>query len=222
MAKRARIILCLILSLGLSAWTVYAQGEGPDPAAITKGFGDLRFWAALLATLVAGALGGIVYELLILQGNLELPHRPTDVEVGDTATYALSRNMYDLGIWARVIIGALAAVGAMLALTPTNTFALLATAIVAGSAGTSIFRSLQDRFAVAIAEMEVAQTKQVAERQQAKLEQAAQLLSVARGQLAADEGLESVGPIGLSEARLSDLDKVQQLLSEARGLYEGL
>jgi hypothetical protein len=222
MVKRARVILCLMLLLGLAAWPVYAQGDGPDPAAITKGFGDLRFWAALLATLVAGALGGIVYELLILQGNLELPHRPTDVEVGDTATYALSKNMYDLGIWARVIIGALAAVGAMLALTPTNTFALLATAIVAGSAGTSIFRSLQDRFAVAIAEMEVAQTRQVADRQQAKLEQAAQLLSAARGQLAADQGLESVGPAGAGEASLGELDKVQQLLSEARGLYEGL
>jgi hypothetical protein len=142
--KSVVAVFGLLVAVSLMAAAAHAQEPTPtltpaptsgfDPAPVVRGLGDPAFWVALLVTLVAGAIGGIVYELLILQGNLELPHKPTEEEVVEQYPYAVVKNLYDLGIWARVIIGALAAVAALLVLAPSTTFGLLATAVVAGPA----------------------------------------------------------------------------------------
>ena len=121
MRVRTRVVLATAgPAWALTGGGALAQGAADElnAANLVAGFGDGRFWLALLATVISGAVGGLVYELLILQGNLELPHKPAKGESTDVASYALAKNMIDLGIWARVIIGGLGAVAALLVLRP--------------------------------------------------------------------------------------------------------
>jgi hypothetical protein len=73
--------------------------------------------------------------------------------------YATSRNVTDLGIFAIIIIGAYAAVPAMVFIEPESVLILLAMSLVAGSAGTAVFRSLQDRLLIAITQQEASKKK---------------------------------------------------------------
>jgi hypothetical protein len=84
--------------------------------------------------------------------------------------------MYDLGILARMIIGALAAVVGLWVFNPDNTFTWLAIAIVSGSAGTSIFRSMQDRLLAAMAQKDVTDLKRSIQLQASKLGELKQTL----------------------------------------------
>jgi hypothetical protein len=78
----------------------------------------------VLLTIVFGGLGGFVFELLNLQGNIEKPHKPTDDELAAKLAYASPKYVIDLGVLARIIIGAAAAPPAMLFLRPESAFAL--------------------------------------------------------------------------------------------------
>lgn len=234
MKHKGIAVFGLLIAVSLIATAAHAQEPTPaptsgfDPAPVAAGFTDPAFWVALLATLVAGAVGGIVYELLILQGNLELPHRPTEEEVAEKYPYAIVKNLYDLGIWARVIIGALAAIAALFVLSPSTTFGLLATAVVAGSAGTSVFRSMQDRLSAAMAQKDAADTRAKADKQGAKVDEAMEAFANLKNRLVEA----STSPAGARtlafEAgagvalHLEDLDKVERLLSEAKGIHEGI
>jgi hypothetical protein len=113
----------------------------------------------VLLTIFCGGLGGFVFELLNLQGNIEKPHKPSEDDLAAKLAYASPKNVIDLGVWARIIIGAAAAPPAMLFLRPESAFALLAMSVVAGSAGTAIFRSLQERVQAAIAHKEKDETQ---------------------------------------------------------------
>jgi len=232
--RKGIAIFGLLIAVSLITTVVHAQEPTPtptsgfDPAPVAAGFADPAFWVALLATMVAGAVGGIVYELLILQGNLELPHKPIPEEVTEKFPYAVVQNVYDLGILARVIIGALAAVAALFALSPSTAFSLLATAIIAGSAGTSVFRSVQDRLSAAIAQKDAADTRAKADKVGAKVDETMEAFADLKNRLVEA----STSPVGArtlafeAEAGvaldLEDLDKVERLLSEAKGIHEGI
>jgi len=127
----------------------------------TPNLGDRELWIVLLLTMVAGGFGGFVFELLNLQGNVERKHDPTDDELAAKFAYARPQNVVDLGVRARIIIGMFAAPPAMLFLQPESVFGLIAMSVVAGSAGTGVFRALQDRLLIAVAqnEKEQAETK---------------------------------------------------------------
>ncbi len=230
--KRSKIVIFLLsVAAGLVPTVAYAQEPvapgGIDPDSLAAGFGNINFWIALFAAMIAGALGGVVYELLILQGNIEFPHRLTADEVQEEFPYATAKNLFDLGIWARVIIGALAAVAALLVLAPSTTFDLLATAIIAGSAGTSVFRSMQDRLSAALAQTAAADVRDTASRQAAKVDEAMQAFAGAKETLLR----EATSPAGVrdlvfkSEAKLDiggEFDRVERLLSEAKGMSQGM
>jgi len=232
MKRKGIVIFGLLIAISLIATETCAQEPTPTPTSgfnpvpVAAGFADLSFWVALVATLVAGAVGGVVYELLILQGNLELPHKPTKDEVAEKYPYAIVKNLYDLGIWARVIIGALAAVAALLALSPSTTFGLLATAVVAGSAGTSVFRSMQDRLSAAMAQKDAADTRATADKQDAKVDEALEAFANLKNRLVeASTSPAGVRTLTFEAGRgvaldLEDLDKVERLLSEAKGIHE--
>jgi uncharacterized membrane protein YeaQ/YmgE (transglycosylase-associated protein family) len=232
MKRKGITIFGLLIAVSLIATTAHAQEPTPtsgfDPALVAAGFADPAFWVAFLATLVAGAVGGVVYELLILQGNLELPHKPTGEEVAEKYPHAIVKNLYDLGIWARVIIGALAAVAALLVLSPSTTFGLLATAVVAGSAGTSVFRSMQDRLSTALAQRDAADARAKADNLGAKVDETMEAFANLKNRLV-EASTSPVGATALAfEAGadvaldLEDLDKVERLLSEAKGIHEGI
>jgi uncharacterized membrane protein YeaQ/YmgE (transglycosylase-associated protein family) len=236
--RKKIVVIGLLIAVSLIATGVHAQTPTPaptstpvsemDPIAVVEDLGSWEFWVALLLTLVAGAVGGVVYELLILQGNLELPHKPTAEEVTEQYPYAIVKNLYDLGIWARIIIGALAAVAALLVLAPSTGFGLLATAIVAGSAGTAVFRSMQDRLSVAIAQQDAANTRAVAQQQDAKVNEALAAFAELKGKLvetaSSAPGARTLtfGAGSAASLDLDDLDEVERLLSEAKGIHEVL
>jgi hypothetical protein len=135
----------------------------------TTNLGDRQLWIALLLTMVAGGFGGVVFELLNLQGNVEWPHKPGDDELATKLSYATAKNVIDLGFLARVIIGMTAAPPAMLFLQPESVFALIAMSVVAGSAGTGFFRTLQERLLLAVAQKEKEQAETEVRTQALKL-----------------------------------------------------
>jgi hypothetical protein len=135
--------------------------------------------------------------------------------------------MYDLGIWARVIIGALAAIAALLVFSPNTALELVAMAVVAGSAGTAVFRSLQDRLTTALAQADAANIRLTAAQMAGKVDEATAAYRSVRNTIVT----ESVSPSGTNElafasnvpvVNLTELDKVEQLLNEAKGIYTAI
>lgn len=233
--KVRRMVIVGVFVLAVALVPMLAQAEEPtptptptpsglQPSVITGELAEPAFWLTLLLTLVAGAIGGVVYELLILQGNIERPHKLTEKEVAEGFPYAMVGYLFDLGIWARVIIGALAAVAALLVLSPPTAFGLLATAVVAGSAGTSVFRSLQDRLTAAMAQRDTAETKNDARALAAKVDETARAFEALKGKVLRA----STSPAGLTTLQfesgaaldMGDLTQVERLLSQAAGMQE--
>jgi hypothetical protein len=174
---------------------------------------DLNLLWVLLLTLFTGGVGGVVYELLILQGNIEWPHTPDPNEITDKLPYAIPKYLYDLGIFARIIIGAAAALAALLILTPSTTITLLATSLVAGSAGTSVFRSIQDRLLAALAQREAADQRT----QMAKINVIHDQV-IAKVKNLKQAVAPTPGPKALAGVGMEDLDEIEKSLSEAKGL----
>jgi hypothetical protein len=115
-----------------------------DTERLSIGLVEARFWLTLTLVAGFGALGGVVAELLSLQGNIELPHR---VRRGRRirSRLANSKHMVDLGIIARLLLGATAALAVLSVYAPTSPTALVVTALIAGSAATGVFRIVQAR-----------------------------------------------------------------------------
>jgi hypothetical protein len=227
MKIRIGVIFLVLFLFVIGPLEVFAQTPTPEATSSTGivaelGTGD--FWWTLLVTLAAGAAGGVVYELLMLQGNIEKSHKPTTEETLEKYPYAIAEFMYDLGIWARIIIGALAAVAALFVLSPNTAFGLVATAVIAGSAGTAVFRSLQDRLSAALAKQETAATKEGTQVASEKTEEALHLLTDLKTRLAGASSGSTLVPRGIESSRtapdLGDFDKIERLLSEAKGAQE--
>ncbi|WP_293352203.1 MULTISPECIES: hypothetical protein [unclassified Microcoleus] len=175
--KSILIGLFLVSSIGVT--DACAQSNKPSPSASvparssqavqtdwdvevilkSKSLDNPKFYVVLLVTVIAGGVGGIVFELLNLQGNIERPHAPSEDELAAKLAYASVENVIDLGIFARIIIGASAAVPAMVFIKPDSVLLLLAMSLVAGSAGTAVFRSLQERLLIAITQQEASEQK---------------------------------------------------------------
>lgn len=141
--------------------------EETTPVGLSKGLStnsvlDWELWTALLLTVIFGAIGGFVFELINLQGNVEKKHQPTNDQLAAKFAYADAKDVVDLGVWARVIIGAAAAPAAIVLLEPLvvgSAFKLIAVSVVAGSAGTAVFRAIQDRLLVGLAQKEKDEAK---------------------------------------------------------------
>jgi cell division protein FtsL len=173
------ILIGLFLATSIGVTDACAQSDKPSPPAKlpvsctqvaqtdwdvekilkSKCLDNPKLYVVLLVILIAGGFGGIVFELLNLQGNIERPHAPTEDELAAELAYASPLNVIDLGIFARIIIGACAAVPAMAWLEPNSVLFLLAMSLVTGSAGTAVFRSFQDRLLIAITQQEAIEKK---------------------------------------------------------------
>jgi hypothetical protein len=105
---------------------------------------EAHLWLTLTLVAGFGALGGVVAELLSLQGNIELPHRVSRHR-RQRSRLAEAKHMVDLGIVSRLLLGATAALAVLSIYAPTNATALVVTALIAGSAATGVFRVVQSR-----------------------------------------------------------------------------
>jgi hypothetical protein len=179
MKRIKSILIGLFLASSIGVTDACAQSNKPSPSVSpparssqvvqtdwdvevilkSKSLDNPKLYVVLLVTLIAGGVGGIVFELLNLQGNIERPHAPSEDELAAKLAYATVDNVIDLGIFARIIIGASAAVPAMVFVKPDSVLLLLAMSLVAGSTGTAVFRSLQDRLLIAITQQEASEQK---------------------------------------------------------------
>jgi hypothetical protein len=213
------IVLLVIMIAGLSVTLVYAQDTIPvterfrEPQP-TPGLMNALFWRTLVIALIAGACGGVVYELIILQGNIELPHRPKDTEASEKYRYAIIKHMYDLGIFARVIIGALAGVIVLLVFSPSTILGLVAISVTAGSAGIAVFNSIQDRLMAALSQRDATETRNRSRQGKAKLSEA----------IAQLEGFNKAMSSRAAESKVTAhneiLTTVGKLLNEAKGALD--
>jgi hypothetical protein len=152
----------LLTALLIAGGCAYSQAIG-DPASVAKTFLP---WGAP----VFGAIGGVIYELITLEGNVEWPHTTVNAEVpADGFAHAKIPFLFDLGIIARMIIGATAAIAVYWVLPPENGIRSISISLVAGFAGTAVFRSLQDRLLVAVKTAQVEAMKDVAAAIEGKL-----------------------------------------------------
>jgi hypothetical protein len=197
------------------------QSKGPNVDGVWKDFASARFWILVAVTMFFGGLGGLVYELLILQGQIELPHKSEADDAVQGATLATWKFTWDLGVMSRVIIGALAAVAVLWVLSPPSGFPLLAVSVIAGSAGTAIFRSMEDRLLAVIAQKETVETKKKAEVAKGKVDEVGK--SVAKLQAMVGAGANAaMGAVPLQgqPSFNAELQDASRLVSEAKAVFE--
>jgi len=116
----------------------------PSPAdweAVAAGFLDPRFWFTLAVVLLFGAFGGVSYELLLLRGTVELPHR-VDTDVANS-------HLVSLGILGRAIVGAAAAGSMLLVTSPSSPETAVALAITSGIGSQALIRLLRKQLIAA-------------------------------------------------------------------------
>jgi len=186
------------------------------------------WWAFLF-----GTLGGLVYELLRLHGNIELPHRYSDKDVPNEdeyklAPYAVSHWAVDLGFLARMFVGGMAALAIMLVISPPDRVKLIASAVVAGSAGASIFDALRARLTATLAIAESAELRAKSKQLAVKVHEHGKLLRDLRDQVGQPvvepqaafgdgEGLEAPVPF---DAKI--LDDLEYTLGEINGIRSSM
>lgn len=177
-------------------------------------------WLLLLLVFAFGLLGGLVSELMTLRGRIEWPH-PTDPdEVADDLPGAVAAYLYDLGVFARLIVGGAAALLVLWTLEPVETVAVVASAILAGAAGGAVFQALKGRLDAALAQKSLVQSRALVGRADAKLEEVEEAHQTLKEKLMR----ESDSPAGArtfnfpSAVELPELGRLDGLIGEARAL----
>lgn len=113
------------------------------------------WWPALVIAGIAGLVGGLIYELLLTRfGDSGMIERLSRINAEDG-----SRKYFDLGFLASMLIGAVAAIGFLYFMPPTeilndaqdvirreyDAFRLIPAALIVGSAGGAFLTSMQER-----------------------------------------------------------------------------
>jgi hypothetical protein len=131
-----------------AATTLHAVGVSTDlnTAVVSQGLIEPNLWVILGICALFGGIGGVVAELLSLRGHIEIPHR-VKPRGRMTRPSRLSdpRNEIDLGIFARVMLGAAAALALLAIVSPSAAAALIVNSLIAGSAATAVLRLVQGR-----------------------------------------------------------------------------
>jgi hypothetical protein len=111
--------------------------------AVADDFMSLRFWLILAVVLIAGAFGGISYELLLRKGAIEMPHRVKSKRGVRKYSHAPAETLIALGIVGRAIVGASAAAAAMLVVAPSTGQGAIALGVTAGAAAPAMIRLMR-------------------------------------------------------------------------------
>src|SRR3954454_16088134 len=131
-----------------AATTLHAVGVSTDlnTAVVSQGLIEPNLWVILGICAVFGGIGGVVAELLSLRGHIEIPHRVKPrSRTARPSHLADPRNEIDLGIFARVMLGAAAALALLALVSPSAAAALIVNSLIAGSAATAVLRLVQGR-----------------------------------------------------------------------------
>lgn len=222
--------------------TVQITAESPQAirsllegeAAIPGGYGG--YGRAIFAAFFFGSLGGLVYELLRLQGNLELPHRYSAEDVPDDdeyrlAPYAIGKWSVDAGFLARMFVGGMAALAVLLVISPPERLKFIAVVVIAGSAGASVFDTMRARLTASLAVADAADLRAKGDKIDAKLQELDGLARKLKAQAgvvtfepAADDDSLPVpaGAPAPADAVVAEniaiLDEIERTLGEAKGI----
>ena len=178
------------------------QSAGPlDTRALAETMAQSDFKIVLLVTLIFGALGGLVYELLVLQGSVETPHRVAE-----------GGWVLDLGVLGRMLMGSMAAVAGLYVAPPETAYKLVAVAVVAGVSASAIFKSVQSRVETIVAQQVAAQAQESIGQIVEKAEMMAQAMGV--DEAAADSTRGMIRPP--STPTIESARRASQLLGEIR------
>jgi hypothetical protein len=181
---------------------VGSPSGGLDTASLANTMTQGDFRLILILTLVFGALGGLVYELMVLQGSVEQPHR---VQAGGW--------VYDLGVIGRMLMGAMAAVAALFVISPEDAYKLVAVSVIAGASASAIFKSLQARVEAMVAQQAIVVAQETTAQIADKAEQMADALGITETGLNSTRGIRGVGAPSTEAER-----RAAQLLSDIRAL----
>ncbi|MDE3112219.1 MAG: hypothetical protein KGK34_04665 [Chloroflexota bacterium] len=145
----------------------------------------------LVVSAVFGSVGGLGFELLQTRDVAKATVAVAAAGGGTTDAvelpHPISKTLYDLGVWGSLIIGGIAAIGALYFFPPQITIQLtgadgaaktitqydliklVALSLIVGSAGPSFLNAMQSRVQLALSEQKVDQTKKVSEQKMQKL-----------------------------------------------------
>jgi hypothetical protein len=134
-----------------------------DLHAVAADLASGGLWGCIFLAIVFGALGGMVYELVFLDGTIKLPHarKPDDPVSNPAVKFSPADKLYDLGFLARVFIGGLAAVAVLFIANPDSGIRFLAISVIAGSTGMALFQTAQARMQAAASTMRLATASEV-------------------------------------------------------------
>lgn len=178
-----------------------ASGGPLDTRALAETMAQSDFKIVLLVTLIFGALGGLVYELLVLQGSIETPHRVAE-----------GGWVLDLGVLGRMLMGAMAAVAGLYVAPPETAYKLVAVAVVAGVSASAIFKSVQSRVETIVAQQVAAQAQESVGQIVEKAEMMAQALGIDESAMDSTRGM--MRPP--STPTIESARRASQLLGEIR------
>jgi hypothetical protein len=125
------------------ALQILSGPQTPHWAAVSDDFFNPRFWLTVVVLLIAGAFGGISYELLLRGGAIELPHRVRPDAVGRKYTHAPAESLIATGFVGRGVVGASAALSVLLVLAPSSAHAALALGVTSGAAAPALIRLMR-------------------------------------------------------------------------------
>ena len=204
-----------------------AQPQVIDFSTTPPAAGGVNIWLAILISLIGGALGGAVYELISLQGNIEIPHKFSPTEEGANTTdspaaWGNPMSMYDLGVFARVFIGAMAALAVLVVITPATPLMLLGTAILAGSAGTAVFDALKARLVATIAQARVVRTEGALNQINERMTIVQNNLSQLRPPVSVEEAVGTPRESATLPSNTQAIAEIYRALSEAQAIYKAV
>ena len=142
--KQAAALATPIATLG-AVQMLGASQTTPWPT-IGANFVDVQFWLTIFIVALAGAFGGVSYELLLRGGAIELPHRVKPGTGGRSYGSAPVENLIALGILGRALVGAGAGLSVLLFVGPSNGHTAIALGVTSGAAAPAMIRLMRKRF----------------------------------------------------------------------------
>ena len=125
------------------ALQLLGSGQPRHWSGLADDFEMPRFWMTVIVMVLAGAFGGIAYELLLRKGAIELPHRVRPGTARPAYRHAPEETLIALGTLGRALVGAAAAMTVLLVVAPSTAQAAIALGVTAGAAAPAVIRLMR-------------------------------------------------------------------------------
>jgi hypothetical protein len=131
------------------ALQLLGSGQPRHWSGLADDFEMPRFWMTVIVMVLAGAFGGIAYELLLRKGAIELPHRVRPGTARPAHRHAPEETLIVLGTLGRALVGAAAALTVLMVVAPSTAQAAIALGVTAGASAPAVIRLMRKQLLVA-------------------------------------------------------------------------